>query len=53
MYHRFNETKYPSTNIEMEIFKKQINLIKENNFDFTVQNFSINEFYSKKIKIYY
>ena len=28
MYHRFNENKYPSTNIKMEIFKKQIELIK-------------------------
>ena len=34
MYHRFNEDKYPSTNIQMEIFIKQINLIKENNFKF-------------------
>ena len=34
MYHRFNENKYPSTNIEMEIFKKQINIIKKNSFDF-------------------
>ena len=34
MYHRFNEDKYPSTNIQMEIFTKQINLIKENNFKF-------------------
>ena len=30
MYHRFNENKYPSTNIQMEIFIKQINLIEEN-----------------------
>ena len=28
MYHRFNESKYPSTNIQMDIFKEQINLIK-------------------------
>ena len=34
MYHRFNEDKYPSTNIQMEIFKKQIKLIKENNYKF-------------------
>ena len=24
MYHRFNESKYPSTNIQMEVFKNQI-----------------------------
>ena len=29
MYHRFNEDKYPSTNINMEIFKKQIDLIRK------------------------
>ena len=27
MYHRFNENKYPSTNIQIDIFKKQIDLI--------------------------
>ena len=32
MYHRFNEPKYPSTNVEMDIFKKQINIINENNY---------------------
>ena len=32
MYHRFNETKYPSTNIEMEVFKDQIEIIKKSNF---------------------
>ena len=34
MYHRFNENKYPSTNIQMEIFKKQIDIIKKNNYEF-------------------
>ena len=34
MYHRFNENKYPSTNIQMEIFKKQIDIIKRNNYEF-------------------
>ncbi len=34
MYHRFNESKYPSTNIQMNIFKKQINLIKNSEFSF-------------------
>ena len=34
MYHRFNESKYPSTNIQMDIFKQQMNLIKESPFDF-------------------
>ena len=29
MYHRFEENKYPSTNIRLDIFKKHINLIKD------------------------
>ena len=28
MYHRFDEKKYPSTNIQMNIFKEQIKIIK-------------------------
>ena len=34
MYHRFNENKYPSTNIQMEIFKNQIDIIYNNNYKF-------------------
>jgi peptidoglycan/xylan/chitin deacetylase (PgdA/CDA1 family) len=34
MYHRFNEPKYPSTNIQMDIFKKQINIIDELKYKF-------------------
>ena len=30
MYHRFNENKYPSTNIRMEIFREQMRMIKSN-----------------------
>ena len=33
MYHRFDENKYPSTNIRMEVFKEQITLIKKNNIE--------------------
>ena len=33
MYHRFNENKYPSTNIKMEIFKKQMDIIKVKNYE--------------------
>jgi len=29
MYHRFNENKYSSTNIQMDIFKKQMKIIKD------------------------
>ena len=34
MYHRFEENKYPSTNIKLDIFRKHINLIKDNNLNF-------------------
>ena len=34
IYHRFNESKYPSTNIQMNIFKEQMNIIKKNNYHF-------------------
>ena len=34
MYHRFDENKYPSTNIKMAIFKQQIEIIKDLNYNF-------------------
>ncbi len=34
MYHRFNEFKYPSTNISMDIFKKHVELILDSNLTF-------------------
>ena len=34
MYHRFNENKYPSTNIQINIFKEHLNIIKNSKFDF-------------------
>ena len=34
MYHRFNENKYPSTNIKIDVFKKQLELIKKNGIEF-------------------
>ena len=34
MYHRFNENKYPSTNIKMDIFEKHIQVIKDKNYQF-------------------
>ena len=44
MYHRFNENKYPSTNIQMDIFKKHIEIIKNNNFKFYNPNIFEKEF---------
>ena len=34
MYHRFNESKYPSTNIQMDIFKKQLEIIENEGIRF-------------------
>ena len=34
MYHRFDENKYPSTNIKMDIFKQQIKIIKNLKYNF-------------------
>ena len=50
MYHRFNENKYPSTNIQMSVFKKQINIIKDKNYEFeSPKNFDL-EFNKPKSK---
>ena len=38
MYHRFNEPKYPSTNIQMDIFKFQVEHIKDSNYNFINAN---------------
>ena len=38
MYHRFNESKYPSTNIQMNVFKQHINIIKESKYEFYYPN---------------
>ena len=34
MYHRFDENKYPSTNIQMDIFKEHISIIRQSNLKF-------------------
>ncbi len=34
MYHRFNETKYPSTNIQLDVFREQLNIIEEEGIKF-------------------
>ena len=51
MYHRFNENKYPSTNIKVDIFKKQLELIEKNNIEFYDPIKFDTEFkYQKKIR---
>ena len=34
MYHRFNENKYPSTNVRMDVFKEQLRVIEEEGITF-------------------
>ena len=34
MYHRFEENKYPSTNIRMNIFLQHLDAVKKNGFEF-------------------
>ena len=34
MYHRFNESKYPSTNIQLDVFKKQLEIIEKKGLKF-------------------
>jgi len=48
MYHRFNENKYPSTNIKMDVFRNQIDIIKNLNYDFYDPKFLIEEFNKPK-----
>ena len=50
MYHRFNENKYPSTNIQMEIFKKQIEIIENNNLDYITPSNFLDNFNQAKNK---
>ena len=48
MYHRFDENKYPSTNIKMDIFKQHIKIIKSLKYDFYNPKFFIEEFNKPK-----
>ena len=50
MYHRFDENKYPSTNIKIEDFKKQLDIIEKQNIHFVnPKNFEY-ELVSNKVK---
>ena len=48
MYHRFDEFKYPSTNISMEIFEKHVELIRDAGLSFYQPEKFIDEFNSPK-----
>jgi len=48
IYHRFGETKYPSTNITLEQFSYQLNYLKSNNYNVWSLSKIINYLNSKK-----
>jgi peptidoglycan/xylan/chitin deacetylase (PgdA/CDA1 family) len=51
MYHRFNENKYPSTNVQMEVFKKQIEIIRKLKYSFyDPKDLEKNFYRPKKVK---
>ena len=50
MYHRFNENKYPSTNIRMNVFKEHMKMVKSNGYDFYDPKLLIDEFNKPKNK---
>ena len=51
MYHRFNENQYPSTNIKIDIFKKQIEQINNKKINFIIpSNFDKNFNFKKERK---
>jgi len=50
MYHRFNENKYPSTNIRMDVFEKQMQIIKKLKYDYYNPSFLIKNFDNPKKK---
>ena len=48
MYHRFNENKYPSTNIQMDVFNEQMQVIKDNGYKFYNPKYFVDEFNKSK-----
>ena len=50
MYHRFDESKYPSTNIQMDVFKKQIKIIKNLKYNFYDPKDLEKKFHTPKIE---
>ncbi len=50
MYHRFNENKYPSTNVRMDVFKKQMKMINDLNYEFYHPKVFLKDFHKPKSK---
>ena len=49
MYHRFNENKYPSTNIQIDVFKDQMEIVKNSSYTFSNPKIFEKNFTSPKI----
>ena len=50
MYHRFNEFRYPSTNIDMKIFKEHIKIIQKSTYEFSHPKNFEDKFNNPKLK---
>ena len=50
MYHRFNENKYPSTNIKMDVFHEQMEIVKNLDYKFYDPKFLVDDFNKPKNK---
>ena len=50
MYHRFDESKYPSTNIQMDVFKQQIKIIRDSKYQFYDPKYFIKNFHTTKVE---
>ena len=50
MYHRFNEKKYPSTNIQMDIFEQHINIVRSSGYDFLDPKYFPKIFFLEKLE---
>ena len=50
MYHRFEENKYPSTNIRINDFKEHIKIIEDNNIKFINPKDFENELMNNKLE---
>ena len=50
MYHRFNQSEHPDTNISAETFEKQMQYLKENNFNVLPTSFLI-PFFNKEVEL--
>ncbi len=50
MYHRFNENKYPSTNIQMNIFEDHVNIINNSGYKFLKADLLPKIFFNEKLE---